>query len=226
MNQGMMNPNNGEIFPQNHQLINQSNQSQKFPLEYILYICLGIAVIGCFLPFATFSESIYGTKATTNYIVYENNYKDGIFIILIAASIFFAVFKKKNYISPLILSIIGIAITIFDMIDVKNSYERSIVNTYLKDYVSYNYGIGAYIVLIALIGALIVSLMLYKNNKSIIRNTPSVVPQPAMNVQNNIAQPIGNQFVQPIQIAKCQYCGSVKNEGEYCKNCGSKYVNS
>lgn len=216
MNQGPMNGN---------QISNQPSQPQKMPLEYILYICLALAVIGCFLPFATFSESLLGTKATTNYIMYDDSLKDGVFIIAIAAAAFFAIFKKKNYKAVLVLLVIGIGITIFDVVDIKTSFDETVsASPYLKEYMSYNYEIGAFVVLISLVVALVITFILNSKNKNI--NPVPVVPQPVMNNQvnmNNVMnQPVDNGFIQQ-PVIKCQYCGSDKNDGMYCKNCGGKY---
>jgi hypothetical protein len=230
MNQNMMNMNNGNVFPQQ-----QTIATKKLPLEYILYGCMALAIIGCFLPFATFSESFLNTKATTNYVMYNDELKDGVFIIGMLLAVFFMVFKKKNYKTSIGLLIASTCITIYDFMDIKSVYNEQVADMpSLKEYLHYNYEIGSYMVLIGLIGALITAFMLYKENKNVVQPVVgAAIPQPMMynqqmqqpGMNNQMVNPNQGAFItqpQPVQ-AKCQYCGSDRNAGNYCNSCGGQY---
>jgi hypothetical protein len=204
---------NNNVIPSNSPIV-----PNRFPLEYILYICLAVTVVGCFLPFATIEA--LGVSSTTNF-VYKEELLQGIYVVGLAIGAFIAVFKNKKYIVSLGMLIGAFLLTMSNYMDVKNAFEENLVKyPSLKGFASYSYGIGFYIIVLSLLVAIVLSAILYMKNKKSEPIQP--IPQPMINNQMYMNNVMNNQF-QAQQPVKCHYCGSTKNSGDYCKNCGGKY---
>lgn len=225
MNQGMINENNENMFPQSVQPV----EPQKMPLEYIIYGCIALVVIGCFLPFATLK--LLGVSSTTNFVYGNDELLQGAYVVGLTLISFVTVFKQKNYKAVPILLSIALFITIYNYFDVKRTF-----NEQLKLYplLTCDFEIGFYMVMLGLIAGIIVSILLLKNSKGVTTTTQNGIPQPTINQNvnmNNAMNPMmgmnQNQgFVQQSQQSvtnNCKYCGALKNDGNFCNSCGSQY---
>ena len=198
-----------------------------------IFICMAVVVVGCLFPFL--SVSIFGVTESTNYLYYDGNFKDGIFVIGALIIALIGIFKN-NYKLAMFFILAGIAVFIYDVVDTLNLMKE--YDTWIEDAISF--GVGAYIVGAGLVGAFI-STFLANKNKPAIAPINNVVPTPVAGyVQPNgyINQPQPNNFVNPTPtvnnafvnnqqqfqtVASCPYCGSPRNEGAFCKSCGGKY---
>ncbi len=200
-------------------------QKQEFKLEipqkdkslFIAFLaCIAIVAVGCFLPFVTQKSSNF----SMNYISYDGNIKDGVYILVMCAVGVFSLFKGKHIVTMILqgISIVIFAIDTFDMLDIMKELNK--YASILGDSYKANFGMGFYLVLIGLAGSLITVFLLWKKNKgNVAVQTPiaavSTMPQPTIPQQP--AQP------QPVVQNNCPYCGSPKTPGSsFCGNCGAK----
>lgn len=189
---------------------------------YLLYASIVLAAIACFLPYLTVSA--FGYSESTNYIYYDGSIKDGVYVIVGLIAAFFSVNKKK-YKGAIAGIAVGIGIWIFDFIDIQSNMNELSSG----GLVDVSYGIGFYLTIVGLVCALITSIMLSKQMPSTTSVPVNIsvsgipMPQPMSN-----STMINNQYnqqsisPQPV-IGHCQYCGSLRNEGLYCKSCGGRY---
>lgn len=219
--------------------------------EFILYGLMILVIVGCFLPYVTISASAYGYtySESINYIYAADTVKDGVYVIicLIAA---FTSLKKKKFKGTLIGLGIALGVFIYDFIDVQNLI--SDYDYYGMVDISYGIGfyLVAIGLVGSLIMAFIIKKnapIEVATNTSVTVNQ-MVQPQYQQPYMNNAQQPYAGNVqsmqqtqyvqqpymgnVQPAQntyintnqqMATCQYCGNVRNEGMYCKSCGGKY---
>lgn len=217
-NYGAMNVN-----PTPVQAVPATNTQASDPKKMIFYILLAIAAVGCFLPFLTIS--FLGEEVLSmNYVYYEGNPKDGIYIIILMIAAL-STSLKKGFKPTIAFMGIAVAVLAYDFIDIQSTMGDL---TYSGLY-EVSYGIGFYLVTVGLVGALILSIMLSKSDPATSINSVSAVTnvnvyqQPTM-PQNQYMNPQPN-YGQPMQQAPavCSYCGSPRNEGMFCKSCGGKY---
>ncbi len=185
--------------------------------------CLVVIVIGCFFPYAVQKA----TDISMNYISYDGDIKDGVFII--GLSIVAAVMAIKNKaIVSLIMQGIGGAIFIVDWLDTTDKMKE--LNEYagiLGDNWKLSWGIGFYIVLIGLVGSIVTAFLLWKKTKGgakaptvpFPQGTPAVMNQPMNQPMNPAPMPVP-------PTPTCPYCGTtVTSSTGFCPNCGAK-INS
>lgn len=200
-------PNKGFRFPENGK-----------PIFIAFLVFVALIVVGCFLPYAVCK----GADISVNYVYGAEQMKDGVFVLgFLIASVLLA-FNAK-YIGSVIFQVLSLGIFAIDWVNsisLFNEYEEKY--GFLGDAYKYKFGIGFYILLIALLGALITSISVFiKNKKS--KPVANAMPVPPMQPQA-VPQPM-QQPVQPQMPVNnnCPYCGSPRVEGSaFCQNCGAK----
>lgn len=218
MNQNQMNMtgNNGYPVQPQAQTSWKFNIDFKNPLVIGFLACIAILFIGCFLPYVTQK----GFDSTANYIWNNGELADGIFVVVCSiVAIIFLAFRK--YIGSIIFQGIGLiifAIDFFDSFKLIKDYNN--VNKIFGDKFKASFGIGFYLILIGVVGALVLAILLFiKNRKSAPTQNMQPITQPMMQ------QPMNQVPVQPQQPVNnnCPYCGSPKAPGStFCQNCGAK----
>lgn len=208
-------------------------------LKYTFYICLGIIVIGCFLPYVT------ALGYSTNYVFYDGNVKDGIFIIGFAILALIFILKDK-YLGALISQCASFGIFLLDFFDYKSKLNS--FGTYVSSISKF--GVGFYIVLVGVILSLVISIILFINKRKIkvINNIQSQPMNNTMNqvsMQNNVNinqfsngyiqnsnnminqsqnNTLNQNIVQPENNMYCQNCGAIREQNfVFCQNCGIKF---
>lgn len=181
-------------------------------LKYAFYICLGIIIVGCFLPYVTI------LNVSTNYVFYDGNVKDGIFIIILG--ILALIFISKNkFLGTLISQFISVGIFFLDYIDYKSKINN--LGTYISSFSKF--GVGFYIVLIGLIFSLVISIMLVINRRK------NKVPEQLHSMNNSINQESIthsnlNDYAHNQNNMYCKNCGAVIEQNSlFCNNCGTKF---
>ena len=224
MNQNQMNMGNGYSMPGQ----NQGNQGLKLEIPqenkkiFIGFlICIAVIVIGCFLPYAVQKAS----DISINYISYEGDIKDGVYLIALGIVAIALLFKRK-YLTSLILQGISTVIFVIDWLDMADRMDQ--VNGYaglLGDSYKIQYGIGFWLVLVGIVGSLITAFLLWKSNKG---NATSNMTQPMMDQGMNNMNTMNNMNsmnnVNPtVTPTTCPYCGTPKApNSQFCPNCGAK----
>ena len=219
---------------QNYNVVNSvSTVKTGSNINFIIFACMAVAIIGCFLPFLT--VSFMGITESINYVYQDGKLLDGVYVIALLIIGGFTI-VKGNYKGALGCIAIAIALFVYDVIDVQEVFEETRI--YGDDVCKY--GAGFYMIAVGLVGSLISSFIGNKNNKSVASNVTTVVTPVSGYVQPNgyINQPQPNNFVNPTPtvnntfvnnqqqfqtVASCPYCGSPRNEGAFCKSCGGKY---
>ena len=142
-------------------------------------ICI-LMVAFCFLPFATISGN--GYKTSTNYIYYDGNIKDGIFIVIgMVIFILCIVFNKKlKYFIPDYVVMLGVFI--YDLVDVNKSIQEYNSNFNILD-IEMKLDLGVYFLIIGFIALAVYLFLKFKNN-----NNNNTVQSNNYNQYNNYNQ--------------------------------------
>lgn len=206
---------NGYPMPAQNQgsLLEVPQQNRMLYIGYI--VCAVLIAVGCFLPFVTLKANDF----SMNYISYEGNIKDGVFVIALAIAATFCLIKRKTLVSGILhgVGIVFFTIDAFDLIDrIKEGNQYTAI---LGESYKMKLGIGFYLVLVALVlGAGLIILLLVKSKNK--EQTAIPVPVPNQPIQP-MASPVQPQA--PVQ-EYCPYCRSQKKPGAtFCNNCGSKF---
>lgn len=124
-------------------------------LKYAFYGSLVVIIIGCFFTYFT------AMGISMNYVSYNGNLKDGVFVIGLSVAAAICLFKDKN-IPALICQLLATVLFVYDFIDTNNKI-KDINSTLALFGTEAKFGIGFYIVLIGLIVSLVTLILKIKN---------------------------------------------------------------